>query len=199
VVVEGQEEGVVDVERWAELRREHFVRGVSIKELMRRTGLARNTIRAALRSPVPPDFKCPERRSKLDPFKDEIHVLLRGDPKLTGVRIRELIEPLGFAGGKSIVDDYLREVRPLFLVARTFQRTIYRPGEMPVRSVAAGSRDPCWSRPDQAGLCCRCLPRLLALWRRRARVLQGGRGSAVGDRALFVVVRRVAVDAGLGP
>jgi len=32
---------VLDVERWAELRREHFVRGVSIKELMRRTGLAR--------------------------------------------------------------------------------------------------------------------------------------------------------------
>ncbi len=30
---------MLDVERWAELRREHFVRGVSIKELMRRTGL----------------------------------------------------------------------------------------------------------------------------------------------------------------
>ena len=121
---------MLDVERWAELRREHFVRGVSIKELMRRTGLARNTIRAALRSPEPPGFKCPVRPSKLDPFKDEIHVLLRGDPKLTGVRVRELIEPLGFSGGKSIVDDYLREVRPLFLAPRTFQRTIYRPGEI---------------------------------------------------------------------
>jgi transposase len=121
---------VLEVELWAELRREHFVRGVSIKELMRRTGLARNTIRAALRSPEPPGFKCPVRPSKLGPFKDEIHVLLRGDPKLTGVRVRELIEPLGFSGGKSIVDDYLREVRPLFLAPRTFQRTIYRPGEI---------------------------------------------------------------------
>ena len=121
---------MVDVERWAELRREHFVRGVSIKELMRRTGLARNTIRAALRAPKPPAFACPVRPSKLDPFKDEIHVLLRGDPKLTGVRIRELIEPLGFEGGKSIVDGYLREARPLFLAPRTFQRTIYRPGEI---------------------------------------------------------------------
>jgi hypothetical protein len=37
---------VLDVERWAELRREHFVRGVPIKELVRRTGLARNTGRA---------------------------------------------------------------------------------------------------------------------------------------------------------
>lgn len=121
---------MLDVERWAELRREHFVRGVSIKELMRRTGLARNTIRTALRSDAPPGFSCPQRPSKLDPFKDEIHELLRRDPKLPGVRVRELIEPLGFDGGKSIVDDYLREVRPLFVKVRTHQRTVYRRGEI---------------------------------------------------------------------
>jgi transposase len=121
---------VLDVERWAELRREHFVRGVSIKELMRRTGLARNTIRAALRSPEPPTFRCPERPSKLDPFKDEICRLLKDDPRLSGVRVRELIEPLGFVGGKTIVDDYLREVRSLFVRLRTHQRTVYRPGEV---------------------------------------------------------------------
>jgi transposase len=121
---------VLDVERWAELRREHFVRGVSIKELSRRTGLARNTIRVALRSDAPPAFRSPERPSKLDAFKDEIHELLRRDPGLPGVRVRELIEPLGFVGGKSIVDDYLREVRPLFERRRTFQRTVYRPGEV---------------------------------------------------------------------
>jgi transposase len=121
---------VLDVERWAELRREHFVRGVSIKELMRRTGLARNTIRVALRSSEPPGFKCSARPSKLDPFKEEIRELLRRDPRLPGVRVRELIEPLGFDGGKSIVDDYLCEVRPLFLRPRTHQRTVYRPGEI---------------------------------------------------------------------
>ena len=118
------------MERWAELRREHFVRGVSIKELGRRTGLARNTIRVALRSDAPPGFRCPERPSKLDPFKAEICELLRSDHTLTGVRVRELIEPLGYAGGKSIVDDYLREMRPLFAPKRTFQRTVYRPGEI---------------------------------------------------------------------
>ncbi len=118
------------MERWAELRREHFVRGVSIKELERRTGLARNTIRVALRSDAPPGFRCPLRPSKLDPFKAEICEQLRSDHTLTGVRIRELIEPLGYAGGKSIVDDYLREVRPLFAPKRTFQRTVYRPGEI---------------------------------------------------------------------
>jgi transposase len=121
---------VLDVEQWAELRREHFVGGVPIKELVRRTGLARNTIKRALRSDQPPKFKCLERPSKLDPFKDEIHRLLKDDPKLSGVRVRELIEPLGFNGSKTIVDDYLREVRPVFLKLRTHQRTVYRPGEI---------------------------------------------------------------------
>ena len=121
---------MLEVEQWAELRREHFVRGVPIKELVRRTGLARNTIKRALRSDAPPSFRCPERPSKLDPFKDEIHRLLKDDAKLTGVRVRELIEPLGFDGGKTVVDDYLREIRPVFLALRTHQRTVYRPGEI---------------------------------------------------------------------
>ena len=118
------------MERWAELRREHFVRGVSINELVRRTGLSRNTVRAALRSSVAPKYERAPAGSKLDPFKDEIHRLLKSDAAMTGQRIRELIAPLGFDGGKTIVDDYLREVRPLFVTPRTFQRTIYRPGEI---------------------------------------------------------------------
>jgi transposase len=121
---------VLDVEGWAELRREHFVRGVSIKELARRTGLSRNTIRAALRAAEPPKYRRPAAPSKLDPVKDEIHRLLRVDPRMPGQRIRELVTPLGYAGGKTILDDYLREVRPLFDSPRTYQRTVYRPGEI---------------------------------------------------------------------
>ena len=129
--IETGRRGVLDVERWAELRREHFVRGVSIKELARRTGLDRNTVRRALRSDSPPRYSRPPRVSMLEPFKDEIHRLLGEDARLPGTRVRELIEPLGYVGGKTIVDDYLREVRPLFLPRpRTFQRTVYRPGEI---------------------------------------------------------------------
>jgi len=121
---------LVGVEQWAELRREHFVRGVSIKQLAGRTGLSRNTVRAALRAPAPPRYRREPVGSKLDPFKDEIHRLLKSDAAMPGQRIRELIAPLGFEGGKTIVDDYLREVRPLFVDQRTFQRTVYRPGEI---------------------------------------------------------------------
>jgi transposase len=121
---------VLDVERRAELRREHFVRGMSIKELARRFGVDRNTVRRALRSAQPPRYERPARPSKLDPFKEEIHKLLRADLKLPGVRVRELIEPLGFQGSKTIVHDYLCEVHPLFAPRRSFQRTVYRPGEI---------------------------------------------------------------------
>jgi transposase len=122
---------VVDVEQWAEIRRMHFVCGLSIKEIARRTGRDRNTVRRALRSERAPRYQRRSVASKLDPFRDEIHRLLGEDPKLPGQRVRELIEPLGYAGSKTILDDYLREVRPLFSPPpRTFQRTAYRPGEV---------------------------------------------------------------------
>jgi hypothetical protein len=70
------------------------------------------------------------RPSKLDPHKPEIHRLLRDDPELPGKRVRELITGDGYRGGKTILDDYLREVRPLYLPPRTYQRTSYRPGEL---------------------------------------------------------------------
>jgi transposase len=106
------------------------VEGLSIHEIARRTGHDRNTVRRALRREGPPRYQRPTRPSKLDAFKDEIHRLLQDDPKIPGKRIRELIEPLGYAGSKTILDDYLREVRPLFERRRTFQRTVYRPGEL---------------------------------------------------------------------
>ena len=121
---------MLDVERWAELRREHFVRGVSIRALAEQTGLSRNTVRRALRSERPPRFACPPRPSKLDPFREEIHRLLHDEPRLPAVVVRERIAALGFDGAQTIVNAYVRELRPLFMPARTFQRTIYRPGEI---------------------------------------------------------------------
>jgi transposase len=122
---------VVGVEQWAEIRRLHFVKGVSIRELSRGTGLHRNTIRRALRSDDAPRYVRRPARSKLDPFKEEIRRLLREEPRLPGVRVHELIAEQGYGGGKTLVYDYLSEVRPLFLPRpRTFQRTSYRPGEV---------------------------------------------------------------------
>jgi transposase len=121
---------VLEVRRWAEIRRMREVDGLSIREIAKRTGHDRNTVRRALRREGAPRYQRPSRPSKLDPFKDEIHRLLGEDPRLPGKRVRELLAELGFEGGKTILDDYLREVRPLFAPRRTYQRTLYRPGEL---------------------------------------------------------------------
>lgn len=121
---------MLEVRRWAEIRRMKEVEGLSIREIAKRTGHDRNTVRRALRRAGPPRYERPPRPSKLDPFRDEIHRLLQADPRIPGKRIRELIEALGYEGGKTILDDYVREVRPLYERRRTYQRTIYRPGEL---------------------------------------------------------------------
>jgi transposase len=121
---------VISVQQWAEVRRMRFVEGLGVREIRRRTGLHRETIRRALRCEAPPSYSRPARGSKLDPFKGEVHALLRDDAEMESQRIRELLLEQGFEGGKTIVDDYVREVRPLFEQPRTFQRTVYRPGEI---------------------------------------------------------------------
>ena len=70
---------MVRVEQWAEIRRLYLVKRLSITEIARRTGRDRNTIRKALRSERPPEYSRPARASKLDPFREEIHRLLRAE------------------------------------------------------------------------------------------------------------------------
>ena len=121
---------MVGVEQWAEIRRMHRVERLSIREISRRTGLHRKTVRRALAAQTPPKYSRPAAASKLDPFKDWICGQLREDPTIQSLRLREMASELGYEGGKTIFDDYVREVRPRFQVRRTFQRTIYRPGEL---------------------------------------------------------------------
>ena len=132
---------MLDVEQWAEIRRMHEVEGLSIREIARRSGRDRNTVRTALRSAEPPRYRRERRASKLDPFKEEIGRLLKGDAKLPGKRIRELIAEDGYEGSRTILDDYLREFRPLYQPPRTYQRTSYRAGELLQFDVWAPSRE----------------------------------------------------------
>jgi len=62
-----------------------LVKVLSQREIRRRTGLHRDTIRKALKSKEPPVYRRAPSGSKLDPFKDEIHRPLSEDPRLSGV------------------------------------------------------------------------------------------------------------------
>ena len=123
---------MVGVELWAEIRRLRYVEGLSQREIHRRTGVHRDTIRNALASSTPPVYGPRRPRpSKLEPFVAVIEELLAEEPTLSGVRVREELEKLGYGGGKTILDELLRELRPRFVPPpRSFQRTRYRPGEL---------------------------------------------------------------------
>ena len=60
------------------IRRWHYRDHFSIRDISRRTGLSRNTVRKYLRSDtVEPKFNIPDRPSKLDPYADKLSQMLR--------------------------------------------------------------------------------------------------------------------------
>ncbi len=69
---------MIDIALLSIIRRWHLREEIPIREIERRTGLSRNTIRKNLRSgAVEPKFKVPDRPSNLDPFADRLEAWLR--------------------------------------------------------------------------------------------------------------------------
>jgi transposase len=71
--------------------------GLSIRQIAKQTGLARNTIRRVLRQSKPQPFQSPARTSKLDDFK--AYVKQRYETyRLSAVRLLEEIRAQGYTG-----------------------------------------------------------------------------------------------------
>ena len=108
------------MELYAAVRRSVYVAGLSERAAARRFGLARETVRKMLRYRLPPGYRRakPIRRPKLDAFTGVIDQILRDDqdrPKKQRHTAKRICERLraehGFAGGDTIVKDYVREQR----------------------------------------------------------------------------------------
>ena len=87
--------------------------GVGVKEIARRTGFSRNTVRKYLRNPGVPRYG-PRKplESKLEPFKAYVHRRATVDGVWNAVRLHRELTERGFTGGVTIVKDYLRPLRP---------------------------------------------------------------------------------------
>jgi transposase len=118
---------VINVEDWAEIRRLHRAEGCSIKEIARRLGLARNTVRSALRSEGPPRLERPARPSALDAFDPAIRALLAEFPRMPASVIAERV---GWERSASMLRARVAELRPVYLPPDPVQRTAYVPGEL---------------------------------------------------------------------
>ena len=115
------------VEDWAEIRRLHLGEGVAIKEVARRLGVARNTVRQAVRSPEPPRFHRAPRPSAVDAFEPALRQLLREHPRMPATVIAQRI---GWPGGITVLKQRVARLRPLYLPPDPCQRTDYQPGEL---------------------------------------------------------------------
>lgn len=118
---------MLTVEDWAEIRRLHFAEGLGIKTIAKRLGVARNTVRVAVRSGAPPSYRRARKPSAVDPFEDRIRELLKDCPTMPATVIAERIE---WTRGITILRERVAELRPAYLPADPYQRTDYRPGEL---------------------------------------------------------------------
>lgn len=115
------------MEDWAEIRRLHRAEGVPIKEIARRLGVARNTVRAALSSDRPPKYERAPRGSVADAFEPQIRALLKEWPRMPAPVIAERI---GWRHSMSPLKKRLALLRPEYAGIDPVDRIQYEPGEI---------------------------------------------------------------------
>jgi len=119
---------VYQVHDWAKVR-ELVREGVPKKRIAEQLGCSRTTVYRLAALAEPPCYGRRSAGSQLEPFKDVIADMLIEDDAAPATVIRERLQRRGYAGGVTILKDYLRELRPLYR-HRDYQRTVYVPGEI---------------------------------------------------------------------
>lgn len=129
---------------WAQVRA-LAADGVSQREIARRLGIGRNTVRRMVEASEPPCYSRAPAGSMLDPLEPVLRKLLDEWPQIRAPRVTEILrEDFGYSGSVDLVRKRLAALRPREV--RPAQRTGYRPGqvlqldwaEMPTRPKIAG-------------------------------------------------------------
>ena len=114
---------LIDVEDWVEIRRLHRAEGLGIKTIARRLGVARNRVRAALRSDTPSRYERTRQGSIVDGVESEIRRLLKDVPDMP---VTVIAERIGWERGMTVLRYRMAQLRPLFVPPDPAQRTWYR-------------------------------------------------------------------------
>lgn len=115
------------MENWAEIRRLHRAEGVPIKEVARRLGVARNTVRAALASDGPPRYRRAASGSLVDGVEPQVRALLREYPTMPATVIAQRI---GWEHSITVLKDRVRAIRPEYRGVDPVDRLVHAPGQV---------------------------------------------------------------------
>jgi transposase len=118
---------MLNVEDWAEIRRLHLAEKVPIKQIARRLGISRNTVRAKLAAEAPPRYERVSVGSVVDEVEPRIRALLQEFPTMPATVIAERI---GWTRGMTVLTARVRELRPVYLPPDPASRTAYVAGEI---------------------------------------------------------------------
>jgi transposase len=118
---------VITVEDWAEIRRLYLAERLSIKAIGKRLGLARNTVRNAVRSVQPPRYVRAGSGSIVDEVEPRIRDLLKEFPQMPATVIAERV---GWDRSLTVLKERVRLLRPVYAPQDPASRTTYDPGEV---------------------------------------------------------------------
>lgn len=119
---------MLDTEQINDLHRLYWSERWSIRKIERHLKMGWRTIRKYLKAPAQ-GSALRSRSSKLDSFKGNIAEWLEKDPLVTAAVIEQRLRPLGYTGGASILQEYVRKVRPQPASRRAFVRVEPGAGE----------------------------------------------------------------------
>jgi transposase len=103
---------MISYEVFCRLRRLHDERGLTASQIAAELHLDLKTVRRWVDQPTYQPRRGRPRASKLDAFKAQVRALLERHP-YTAQQIFQRLRTEGYAGGYTILRDYVRLVRPV--------------------------------------------------------------------------------------
>lgn len=119
---------MISVDAWTTIRYLH-AQGMGIRRIAQEVGVARNTVRAALRAAGPPRYTRAKRPNpQLTPFAEQIATMLF-EQQFIGSRILRELRRLGYQGGPTALYAYLAALKAERAAGQAVMRYETGPGE----------------------------------------------------------------------
>ena len=114
------------MEKWAEVRVLFHREGLTQREIARRLGISRDTVKNALEAEEPPKYERPRVETSFDPFRAQVMCVLRDYPQMP---VTVVAQRVGWPGSITNLRRHVRGLRPLLAPVDPADRLEYTAGD----------------------------------------------------------------------